>query len=107
MDFSEKEYRTVRTRNIIYSEEEMYLMRIKGIYNCLCDSECVNIDLLHNLFNSNIDLGDSGLMDFAEKGERLSIITVIVFYDEYSRNMYSLKHQDLFNSNPELMSFYN
>lgn len=103
----EKEFRTVRTREIEYSPEEMEMMRLKAVYNAAGDFDYMNKEFMEVFLRDSIRPGESGLMEICKKNERLVLMSILVFEDLWSRNIYALKHWKIYDRLSDLISLKN
>jgi len=101
------EYRTVKTREITYSQEEMRFMRLRIIYNAEGDFNYLNREFMENIYLESIQKGEAGLIEVKRKGRRGVILSILVFEDVWSRNIYALKHREVYDGSPEIISLMN
>jgi len=103
----EEEFRTVRTRDIIYSPDQMRIMRLRAVYNAAGDIDYMNREVMESIFKDSIRSGESGLIEIKYKGKRLVLLSILVFEDFWSRNIYALSHWEIYKSFSELLSLQN
>lgn len=106
MDYFEKSKRTIRTRGITFTAEQMEMFRIKRVFNSVGDPEYLNYEDANQMLNNQIESGNFCLLEAAQT-ERLYIISIIVFEDIWSRNVFALKNFDYYEGFPDLISLYN
>ncbi len=106
MDFFEKNYRTIKTRGITLTKEQMEVFRIKRVFNSVGDPQYLNDYDADQILNNHIESGNFCLLEVA-RTERLYIISVIVFEDIWSRNVFALKNFEYYEGFPDLITLYN
>lgn len=106
MDTFDENHRTIRTRRIILSEDEMKALRIRRIFNSVGDSDFLSHTDAEEMLYNHILIGNYCLLEMAEEGN-LFIISIISFEDIWSRNVFALKNFDYFNGFPDLITIYN
>jgi hypothetical protein len=94
-----KSLRTSKASGMVFSEMEMRLYRISGIYNMVGDPDYIDDSVISDFFMNCIDGNPPGAVGLIEKVDNkdflnrdLRVVSVIIFIDEYSLNMFMLKH---------------
>lgn len=106
MNMFEKSYRTIKTRGITLTQEQMDSFRIKRVFNSVGDPEYLNSDDAEQMLNGHIESGNFCLLE-AIHTARLYIISIIVFEDIWSRNVFALKNFDYYEGFPDLITLHN
>lgn len=106
MDMFEKYHRTIGTRGITFTPEQMSMYRIKCIYNSVSDPEYVNDDFAAQWLNNFISMGEYCLLETLYDG-KLYKMSLITFVDIWSRNVFALFNKDYYNGFPDLITIYN
>lgn len=106
MDLFEKNHRTIKTRGVILSQNQMDNFRMRRIYNYIGDSEFLNCNDAEEMLQNHILRGDFCLLEMAKEG-KTCIISIITFEDIWSRNVYALKNFDYYCGFPDLIPLYN
>ena len=92
---------TVKARGYIFSDAEMKSFRIKGVYNSMADADYMNEQYMDQFINGCYDPG-KGEMAISESailplGKGLvRVLSVIVFYDVMSMELYILANPGLY-----------
>jgi len=106
MNIFEESFRTISTRDIILSQDQMDNFRIKKIFNSAGDPEFLNdfhaVQMLEN-FNKR---GEFCLLEAINEG-KIYKISLITFHDIWSKNMFALMNWDIYEGFPELLTLYN
>jgi hypothetical protein len=102
----EKNFRTIKTRGITLSEEQMENFRIRKIYNSVGDPEFLNDEQAEEMLDSFIKRGEFCLLE-AISEEKLYTISLITFEDLWSRNVFALMNWEYYIGFPDLVTLYN
>jgi hypothetical protein len=94
----EKNFRTIKTRGITLSEEQ--------IYNSVGDPEFLNDEQAEEMLDSFIKRGEFCLLE-AISEEKLYTISLITFEDLWSRNVFALMNWEYYIGFPDLVTLYN
>lgn len=106
MNLFENEHRTIKTRGVIFSKDQMQNFRIKRIYNSVGHSDYMDESDAEKMLDNFIQRGESCLLEVA-KTEQLTIFSLITFEDIWSRNVFALMNFDYYEGFPDLISLYN
>ena len=106
MSIFEKSYRTIRTRGITLTQEQMESLRIKRVFNSVGDPEYLNSDDAEQMLSNHIESGNYCLLEVAQTA-KLYFISIIIFEDIWSRNMFALKNFEYYAGFPDLITLYN
>lgn len=106
MSIFEESSRTIKTRGIILTQEQMDNFRIRRVFNSIGDPDYLNEDHAEQMLMNHIVNGDFCLLELAED-KKLFIISLITFEDIWSRNVFALKNMDYYNGFPDLITLYN
>lgn len=91
--------RTIQTRSIEFSYEQMRSMRILKIINCVGRVEDIsdNVDrtMMLDYVQGEFRIAESCIRE--NKGIMNGVVSVIVFADVYSWNMFALKYWDVYS----------
>jgi len=85
----------------------MEMMRLKAVYNAAGESDFMGREYLENFFRENIRSGESGLMEICRKNKHTILVSILVFEDLWSRNIYALKNWEIYEGFPDLISLLN
>jgi hypothetical protein len=91
----------VRARNYEFSDAEMKSFRIKGVYNSMADADYMNTEYMDRFIEGcyNAEVGEMAISESAifttEKG-LVRVLSVIVFYDGPSMELYILANQKIY-----------
>ena len=94
---------TIRARGYTFSDSEMRSYRIKGVYNSMTDPDYLDVGYMECFIRGcyNPSLGEACISESAirttERGV-IRILSVIVFHDEPSMEMFCFAHQGLYFS---------
>lgn len=106
MNLSEESYRTICTRGVILSKDQMENFRIRKIFNSLGDSDFLNdVQAEEMLLNFN-KRGEFCLIEATNDG-KVYKISLITFEDIWSRNMFALMNFEYYEGFPDLILLYN
>jgi len=103
----EKEFRRIATRNIEFTEKEMESIRLRTVYNAWGDSEFMDDDFINRFYLENIRKGEYGLIEKEMNNKGAAIISLLVFEDIWSRNIYALAHWNLYKDKMFLVDLLN
>jgi hypothetical protein len=103
----DEDYRTLRTRGIVYEPEEMQNMRIKKILNICFASDFMNFNVLCNLIFSSLPEGEFGLLDTCVSDNDVIKASVLIFEDSWSRSVFALMHPEAFLKSGQLPELLN
>jgi len=101
-----EEFRKIYTRGITLTKQQMNDFRIKQIFNSLGNPDFLNEEQAEVLLKNHIANGDFCLLEVAAT-DKLYIISLLIFEDIWSRNVYALKNMDYYNGFPDLITLYN
>ncbi|HDJ32763.1 MAG TPA: hypothetical protein ENF21_01510 [Bacteroidetes bacterium] len=100
-------FRTVRTRNITYSLSEMEAMRLKAVYNSVGEECLMTVDYLRVFFSECVGEGECGLLELRKEGVSQVVASILVFEDVWSRNMYALRHWEVYEDTAQVVELLN
>ena len=103
----EDSYRKLSTRNILFSEEQMESLRIFRIYNSFGNPDLITFDFIYTYFENCCGKTRYGLIDVADRGKTMRKVSIIVFDDAWSRNIYALTNWEYSSDSFELLELYN
>jgi hypothetical protein len=106
MGLSEESFRTIKTRGITLSIEQMENFRIINIFNSVGDPEYLNEADAREMMTINIKRGEFCLLEAANE-EKLFVISLIIFEDIWSRNVFALMNWEYYDGFPDLITLYN
>ena len=106
MNIFDEEYRKIYTRGVTLTEKQMEDFRIKQIFNSVGDFNVLNEEQAEILMKNHIAKGNFCLLEMA-KANTLYIISIIIFEDIWSRNIYAIRNLDYYNGFPDLIILYN
>ena len=106
MSIFEESFRTIKTRGIILTQEQMENFRIKRVFNSIGDPDYLNGDHAEQMLMNHIVNGDFCLLELAED-KKLFIISLITFKDIWSRNVFALMNWEYYKGHPDLSTIYN
>lgn len=106
MDIIEEAYRTIGTRGIILSQEQMDNFRIKRIYNSMGDPKFLNNNFAREMWINFNRVGEYCLLE-AINTAKLFSISVLTFEDIWSRNVFALFHFENYDGSSDLVTLYN
>jgi len=100
----DRELRTIKARDVEFTKEQMRSFRIKGIFNAVGEIENMGDDYIRGFANSvfkpefgEITVIETSIRTFSGgKNNPLKIVSVIVFEDIWSWNMFAMKNQDTY-----------
>jgi hypothetical protein len=102
----EEGHRTIITRGIIFSKEQMENFRIKRIYNSVGDPEYLNDNDADIMLTNSIERGEFCLLEAINDG-KLYRISLLVFEDIWSRNVFALYNWPYYEGFPDFLTLYN
>lgn len=106
MDFFEESFRTIGTRGIVLSAEQMNICRIKRIYNSITAIDYADTGYPGILLSEALMQGEYCLVE-ASGDERVFKTSLILFEDIWSRNVYALANWRYYERFPDLLTLYN
>jgi hypothetical protein len=109
-DDLEKDMRTIKASGLVLSKEDMIIYRVLKIRNIVCSEEDykkMNIEFLvselcENMYNVSSVENIKSTLEFIN-GEPMRIVSIVIFADIYSFQMFAMTHGDLYMSDKELM----
>lgn len=106
MSIFEKGFRTICTRGVTLSKEQMENFRIRKIFNSFGNAEYINDEQAEEMLTNFNKRGEFCLLEATNDGKvyKLSLIT---FEDIWSRNMFALMNFEYYEGFPDLISLYN
>jgi hypothetical protein len=107
MNIFDEESRKIMTRGVILSNDQMENFRIKKIYNSIGDPEFLSMDDAEEMLMNFIKRGEFCLMELASNDNNLAIISLITFFDLWSRNVFALMNFEYYEGFPDLITLYN
>ena len=106
MSVFEESHRTIKTRGIALTKEQMDSFRIRRIFNSIGDPNFLNSNDAHEMLMNQIVTGNYCLLEMSERNN-LFIISIITFEDIWSRNVFALKNMDYYYGFPDLITLFN
>jgi hypothetical protein len=106
MNIFEKYFRTISTREVTFTKEQMADFRIINIFNSFGHIDHLNENDAEALFRNHKKNGSICLIETATKGN-LYIISLIIFEDLLSRNVFALQNIKQYDLFPDLLTLYN
>jgi hypothetical protein len=106
MGLFEEFQRTICTRGITFTPEQMGIYLIKRIYNSVGDPNYINNDFAEQWLNNLIKQGEFCLLEVSNS-PRLYKMSLITFEDIWSRNVFALLNKDYYDGFPDLITLYN
>jgi hypothetical protein len=106
MDFFENSFRTIGTRGIVLTEEDMQLYRIKRIHNSVTAIDYADISDPADLLADAVLRGEYCLVE-ASCDEKVYKTSLILFEDIWSRNLFALRNWNYYEGFSDLLTFYN
>lgn len=106
MNIFDEGFRTIGTRGIVLSKEQMDNFRIKKIFNSIGHSDFLNdgdAELILKNFNKR---GEFCLLEVAGDG-KVYKICLLTFEDIWSRNVYALMNKEYYEGFPDLITLNN
>jgi len=109
-----KSLRTIKARNVVYTEEQMRSYRLKGIYNIVGSVESLTDDYIHEFCNRkcNLEKGEIGILETSmvryNGASPVMVVSALVFADIWSWHMYAMRFSDVYmQPGHELQSLMN
>jgi hypothetical protein len=99
-------HRTICTRGITLTQDQMDNYRIKTIYNSMGDPQYLNGNTAQQMLDNFIARGEFCLIETSNNG-KVYKISLINFEDIWSRNMFALVHFEYYAGFPDLITLYN
>ena len=106
MNLFEKNFRTIRARETTLTPAEMENFRIKRIFNSFGDRETLDEEEAKNMLDYHISSGESCLLMTLNKGNVFTI-SIVIFEDDWSRNLFAMKFEDSVFSLNDFLSICN
>lgn len=106
MDLFEQSFRTISTRGISLSDNQIETFRIKKVYNSFGDPDYLTDSDAENMLREMEGLGEFCLLESAHDG-KLNIYSIITFEDIFSRNVFALMNQEYYHDYPYLDTLKN
>jgi len=106
MNIFEESFRTICTRGVTLSKDQMENFRIKKIFNSFGDPEYLNEAHAEEMLENFNKRGEFCLLETTNDG-KVYKISLITFEDIWSRNMFALMNFEYYNGFPDLISLYN
>lgn len=106
MNIFEKSFRTIGTRGLTLSEDQMQNFRIRKIFNSYGDPEYLNDRHAEEMLDNFNKRGEFCLLEAIDDG-KVYKISLITFEDIWSRNVFALMNFEYYNGFPDLISLYN
>lgn len=106
MNIFEKEFRTIGTRGVVLSKEEMENFRIKQIFNSIGHSDYLNDNDAEVMLKNFNQRGEFCLLETAGDGS-IYKISLLTFEDIWSRNVYALMNKKYYKGFPDLITLNN
>jgi hypothetical protein len=106
MNIFEEDFRTIGTRGIVLSKEQMENFRIKKILNSVGDSDFLtdeDAELMSRNFNER---GEFCLIE-ATLEKNVYKISLLTFEDIWSRNVFALINKEYYEGCPDLITLNN
>ena len=104
-DKLEKELRTIKARDYVFTKEQMSSFRIRGVFNSIGEVDKMGDDYI-DAFSSSViraEYGEIGVIEISIKSmpdievkNPLKVISVIVFADIWSWQLFALKNQNIY-----------
>lgn len=101
----EKELRTIKARDYVFTPGEMSRFRIRGVFNSVGEIERMGDEYIQTFSRSVVraDQGEIGVIEVSIKSmpdieikNPLKVISVIVFVDIWSWQMYAMVNKDIY-----------
>lgn len=107
MDFGkelERDMRTIKARDLVLSKDQMVRYRIRGIFNSIGEVEKMNDEYIRDYAMKvyrpeygEIAVIESGIRQFSGgKNNPLKVVSIIVFTDVWSWNMFAMKNPEIY-----------
>lgn len=106
MNLFEKDFRTICTRGVVLSETQMQTFRIKKIYNSFGSPDYFNDVNAEEILDNFISQGEFCLLEATNDG-KIYKVSLLTFYDIWSRNVFALMNMDYYSGFPDLVTLYN
>lgn len=106
MNLFEKDYRTIRTRGITLTQDQMNNFRIRRVYNSIEEPEYLNNKSAKQFLMNYAESGQFCLLEVVRSAKRC-IISIIIFEDIWSRNLFALKNIDYYLDSYDLITLNN
>lgn len=97
-----EDFRTIEARGVVLSHREMVRYRIRGVYNAIGEAGYMTPEYIedfankvHRPFYGEVAIVETSLKDHG-KGNPLVVLSVIVFADVWSWNMFAMANQGIY-----------
>ena len=102
----EESFRTINTRGITLTNDQMENFRIKKIYNSIGDLAYLNDADAEQMLDNLNERGEFCLLEATNDG-KIYKISLLTFEDVWSRNIFALVHFEYYPGSPDLITLYN
>ncbi len=101
----EKELRTIKARDYVFTPGDMLRFRIRGVFNSVGEIEKMDDEYIQAFARSVVraDQGEIGVIEVSIKSmpdieikNPLKVISVVVFADIWSWQIFAMTHQDIY-----------
>lgn len=106
MNLFEKDFRSIWTRDLTLTKEQMETFRIKRIYNSAGSPDYLNNKDAEETLENFINQGEFCLLEATNDG-RIYKISLLTFYNIWSRNVFALMNMEYYKDFPDLITLYN
>lgn len=106
MHFFANSFRTIGTRVIVLTPEEVNSYRIKRIYNSVTAADYADTSDSADLLSEAVAQGEYCLVE-ASDDERIFKTSLILFEDIWSSNLFALKNWTYYAGFPDLLTMNN
>ena len=106
MSIFEDMHRTICTRGITFTRDQMEVFRIKRIFNSVGDPDYLNDSDAMQMLDNFINRGEFCLLEAANDG-KVYKISLLTFEDIWSRNLFALMNFEYYEGFPDLITLYN
>lgn len=106
MNLFEEGYRTICTRGVTLSKEQMENFRIRNVFNSFGDPDFLNDDQAEEMLTNFNKRGEFCLLEVTNDG-KIYKISLITFEDIWSRNVFALMNFKYYEGFPDLISLCN
>ena len=103
----EQGFGTLSTRNIIYMREKMESLRIYNIFNIAGSPSKIKNEFIISYYSNCCINRRHGLIDLVDISDSLRKVSIIVFEDALSRNVYALANWEIFHDSFECFELIN
>ena len=106
MDIFEEAFRTIMTRGLVLTKDQMDSFRIKKIYNSAGVPEYLNSSHAEEILENFNRRGEFCLLEATDNG-KIYKMSLITFEDIWSRNMFALMNLRFYKDFPDLLTLKN